>query len=175
MWAQDKKRLYLTINVESKDPEIKYTENSLYFKGVGAPANKIYEVTINFLKNIVPDKAVSKNITRCIEFSIPKSEENESFWSSLTTDKVKPAWLKVDFNKWKDEDDDDGFGDDFEGDFGGMGGMSGMGGMGNMDDMLKNLSNKNRSTAGLGGGDDSKPAFDESDEEDSDDDIPPIE
>lgn len=164
MWAQDKKRIFLTINVESKDPEIKYTNDSLYFKGVGAPTNKTYEVTIKFLKTIIPEKVSAKNITRCIEFTIPKATENENFWPTLTSDKQKPAWLKVDFNKWKDEDEDDGFGDDagYGDDFG------------NMDDMLKTLSNKNRAAASPGG-DDSKPAFDDSDEEDSDDDIPPIE
>lgn len=130
--------------------------------------NNLFEVTINFYKKIIPDKVFSKNITRCIEFTIQKAEDAESFWPSLTTDKPKPAWLKVDFNKWKDEDEDDGFGEDYGGgdDFG------------NMDEMLKNLSNKTRG-GGAGmpglGGDDSKPAFDESDEEDSDDDIPPIE
>uniref|UniRef100_A0A336MGZ7 CSON015164 protein n=1 Tax=Culicoides sonorensis TaxID=179676 RepID=A0A336MGZ7_CULSO len=160
LWAQDKKQLFLTVNVECKDPEIKWTDQSLYFKGVGSPENKTYEVTVNFLNKIVPEKVVSKNITRCIEFTVPKQEESSGFWPKLTTDKGKLAWLKVDFNKWKDEDDD---GDDEE--------MGGMGDFGNMDDMLKNLS------GGPGGDGSAKPAFQDSDdeEEDSDEDIPPVE
>lgn len=145
--------------MESKDPEIKYTDNSLYFKGVGLPENKTYEVTINFLHKIQPDKAVSKNITRCLEFTIPKSEDNAEYWNGLLSDKKKPAWLKVDFNKWKDEDsagEEEGEGGGNFNDFG------------NMDEMLKNLQGKK-------GGDGEKPAFGDSDEEDSDDDIPPVE
>ncbi|XP_063695906.1 uncharacterized protein CG16817 [Culicoides brevitarsis] len=161
LWAQDKKQLFLTVSVECKDPEIKWTDQSLYFKGVGSPENKTYEVTINFLHKVLPDKAVSKNITRCIEFTVPKADETLGFWSKLTTDKGKLAWLKVDFNKWKDEDDE---GDDEE-----MGGN--FGDFGNMDDMLKNLAPPK-----MGAGGDDKPAFDDSDdEEDSDQDIPPVE
>lgn len=160
MWAQDKKLLFLTVSVECKDPEIKWTEQSLHFKGVGSPENKHYEVTINFLNKIVPDKVVSKNITRCIEFTVPKDDSSVGFWPKLTTDKGKLAWLKVDFNKWKDEDDE---GDEEE-----TGGN--FGDFGNMDDMLKNLAPPKM------GADGDKPAFDDSDdEEDSDQDIPPVE
>jgi len=162
LWAQDKKRLFLTISVESKEPELKYTDNSLFFKGVGLPENKPYEVTVNFLHKIVPDKVVTKNITRCIEFTIPKADENADYWSSLTSDKKKPAWLKVDFNKWKDEESGD------EEDGGGGGGAANFNDFGNMDEMLKNLSGNKDGSA-------EKPAFDDSDEEDSDDDIPPVE
>lgn len=163
LWAQDKKRIFLTINVECKDPEIKYTEDSLTFKGVGLPENKAYEVVINFSNKIVPDKAQSKNITRCIEFTIPKADEQAEYWSSLMKDKKKPAWLKVDFNKWKDEDDEDnlGGGDEFGENMD----------YGNMDEMLKSLS---KSKGGNDLGPDGKPSF-EDDSEDSDDDIPPVE
>lgn len=82
-------------------------------------------MTINFLKKINPDKVQSKNCGRCYEFIISKAEGAQEYWNSLTTDKKKPHWLKVDFNKWKDEDEVD---TDEEGGMGGMGGD--MGGMG---------------------------------------------
>lgn len=177
LWAQDKKRIFLTINVECKDPEIKYTDDSLYFKGVGLPENKLYESLITFSNKIVPDQVNSKNITRCIEFTIPKADENGDYWSGLTKDKKKPAWLKVDFNKWKDEDDDDGFdGGEGDGPGGFGGGEPGMPGMdyGNMDEILKTLS-KTKGGAGADVGADGKPSFDDYESEDSDDDIPPVE
>ena len=34
----------------------------------------------------------------------PQAEEGP-YWSRLLEDKTKVHWLKVDFNKWKDEDD----------------------------------------------------------------------
>lgn len=83
-------------------------------------------MTINFLKKINPDKVQSKNCGRCYEFIISKGEGAMQYWNSLTSDKKKPHWLKVDFNKWKDEDEVD---TDEEGGMPG-GGMGGMGGMG---------------------------------------------
>lgn len=80
-------------------------------------------MTINFLKKINPDKVQSKNCGRCYEFIISKAEGAQEYWNSLTADKKKPHWLKVDFNKWKDEDEVD---TDEEG--GPMGGGGGMGG-----------------------------------------------
>lgn len=57
---------------------------------------------------------------RIIEF-ILKKKEGGPFWPHLTKEKVKYHWLKVDFNKWKDENDSDdegmggfGGGDDLE-------------------------------------------------------------
>lgn len=171
LWAQDKKRIFITINVECKAPEIKYTDDSLYFKGVGLPENKLYETTMEFSNKIVPDKSISKNITRCIEFTLQKADENGEYWSTLLKNKQKPAWLKVDFNKWKDEDDDDDNEDGMDmGDMGGMGGMD-FGG-GNMDEMLKSLA---KAKGGSDVGPDGKPSFNDSESEDSDDDIPAVE
>lgn len=39
-----------------------------------------------------------------IEFALEKAEEGP-YWERLLKDKSKQHWLKVDFNKWKDEDD----------------------------------------------------------------------
>lgn len=146
-------------------------EDSLFFKAVGLPENKNYEVKINFLKKINPDKVVSKNSGRCYEFVITKADTNSEYWKSLTSDK-KPHWLKVDFNKWKDEGSDDE--DEGMGGMGGMGGMPGMdGGMGNFNDLMSSMGGM----GGMGGMGDGKPSFDDlENEEDSDDEeIPDLE
>ncbi|KAG4066876.1 hypothetical protein HA402_012943 [Bradysia odoriphaga] len=107
MWAQRTDIIYLTVTVECKDIEYKFTESSMYFKGVStSDATKTYEVTLNFLNKINPDKVINKNTARCIEFTITKAESGP-YWNSLTTDKKKPHFLKVDFNKWVDEDNAD--------------------------------------------------------------------
>lgn len=73
MWAQRSDIIYLTVTVECKDIEYKFTDDSMYFKGVGiSEANKTYEVTLNFLNKINPDKVINKNTARCIEFTITK-------------------------------------------------------------------------------------------------------
>ena len=43
---------------------------------------------------------------RVIEFALEKKEEGP-YWDRLLADKTKQHWLKIDFNKWKDEDESD--------------------------------------------------------------------
>lgn len=42
---------------------------------------------------------------RCIEFVLQKPSSDTKYWPHLTKEKKKYHWLKVDFKKWKDEDD----------------------------------------------------------------------
>lgn len=85
--------------------ENRFTEDSLHFKGVSVDEARHYEVTLNFLHKINPEKVATKNTARCIEFCIAKAESGP-YWTSLTSDKKKPHFLKADFNKWRDEDSD---------------------------------------------------------------------
>lgn len=130
----------------------------MHFKAKAVDSDKQYDVTLNFLKKINPDKVASKNTARCIEFCIGKAESGP-YWPSLTSDKKKPHFLKADFNKWRDEDSD---GDEEE---------EGAGDFGNMQNMFANMN-----AAGGAGG---KPSFDDFEEgahEDSDDEeIPNLE
>lgn len=43
---------------------------------------------------------------RSLEFAIPKKEAGP-FWPRLLKSDKKIHWLKIDFNKWKDEDDEE--------------------------------------------------------------------
>ncbi|XP_037812077.1 uncharacterized protein CG16817 [Lucilia sericata] len=106
-WAQRSDLLYVIIDVECKDIEHNVTENNFTFKGTNAlDATKKYEVTLNFLNPVNPEKVTSKNIGRCIEFTIYKKESGP-FWKSLTNDKTKLHFLKANFTKWKNESDDE--------------------------------------------------------------------
>ncbi|XP_017141245.1 uncharacterized protein CG16817 isoform X2 [Drosophila miranda] len=112
-WAQRSDLVYVIIDVECKDIEQNFcfarrvTENSFTFKGVNAlDASKKYEVTLNFFGTVDPGKVTSKNIGRCLEFTIPKKASGP-FWPSLTTDKTKLHFLKANFAKWRDESDDE--------------------------------------------------------------------
>jgi prostaglandin-E synthase len=68
---------------------------------------------------------------RVIEFALEKKESGP-FWQRLVKEKTKQHWLKIDFNKWKDED---------ESDEEGAGGAGGPGGAGGGQDLeaVKNL------------------------------------
>ncbi|XP_037948468.1 uncharacterized protein CG16817 [Teleopsis dalmanni] len=106
-WAQRHDLLYIVIEVECKDIEQKVTETSFQFKGVNVlDASKKYDVVLNLLHPIDPERVTSKNIGRCVEYTIYKKNSG-SYWPSLTTDKTKLHFLKANFAKWKNESDDE--------------------------------------------------------------------
>ena len=62
-----------------------------------------------------------------------KKELGEEYWPRLLKDKAKMHFLKTDFDKWVDEDEQDAVPEDAMG--GGAGGMPDMGAMGGMGGM----------------------------------------
>ncbi|KAI4465202.1 telomerase-binding protein p23 hsp90 co-chaperone [Holotrichia oblita] len=75
-WAQRSAVVFLTVNLEDvKDPDIKFTKDSVYFKGTGGLEKKMYEVTIPLYKEIDPEKSKSFNRERCIEIVLTKDED----------------------------------------------------------------------------------------------------
>jgi len=176
-WAQRPKIIFLTINVSDvENPEIKVEKDSLFFKGNGGADKAAFELNMKFLKEVDPEATKYQVRPRCIEFALEKAEEGP-YWERLLAEKTKQHWLKVDFGKWKDEDDSDAEGEggagggDLEemmknmgGLGGGMGGMGGMGGPGGMD-MASMM-------AGMGG---DKPDMDDLDGDSDDEDLPDLE
>jgi len=115
--------VFLTICLEDcKDPEIKTEKGGIFFKGKGGSDQKEYVAELEFFGNIDPASSLNVIRPRNIEFCLKKEEEK--FWPRLLKSSSKVPWLKIDFNKWKDEDDseDEGVGG---GGGGGPGGDSG--------------------------------------------------
>merc|ERR1712011_40192 len=109
---------------------IKVESDKLFFKGVGGPEKKQHELTINFFKDIDTKKSKYAARDRVIEFALEKKDSGP-YWKRLVKEEKKQHWLKVDFNKWKDEDESDdeaGGGQDLEEMMRQMGGLGGMGG-----------------------------------------------
>jgi len=186
-WAQRNNLVFLTVCVEDCDkPEIKVETESLYFKGTGGPDKKTHEVTMKFFKPIDTEKSKYAVRPRVIEFALEKKEAGP-YWDRLLADKTKQHWLKIDFNKWKEEDesDDEEGGQNLEemmknmGGLGGMGGMPGMGGMGGMPGMggmggMPGMPDMSK----MAGGNMERPSLDDldADGDDSDDeDLPDLE
>uniref|UniRef100_A0A147BGB5 Putative hsp90 co-chaperone p23 n=1 Tax=Ixodes ricinus TaxID=34613 RepID=A0A147BGB5_IXORI len=134
LWAQNKSAVYLKVALEDcKNPTIDLKADSLHFKGTGGVDAKPHEVTLHFLHPIKPDSSKYVVRPRGTEFVLAKAEPGP-FWKRLLQEETKFHWLKVDFNKWVDEDDS---GDELGpgsggGDFEEM--MRSMGGLGD-DDM----------------------------------------
>lgn len=155
LWAQRKEEVFLTFSIESKDPSIKIEKDSVYFKGINAQDKRVHEVTIPLYDAVVPQKSAFVNKGRCIEMVLSKEKKDAPYWPSLTKDKKKPHYLKIDFNKWKDEDDED---ED-------AGGNSY-----DIEEMLRSM--------GGGGGDRAptgKPSFDDVESDSDDENLPDLE
>lgn len=138
LWAQRADKLFLTIELEDcLKPTIKLEADRLYFKGksdsIQQDADKSeHEVTIEFYKPINVDDSKQAVRARGTEFVINKQEA--AWWPRLLKDSTKQHWLKVDFPKWKDEDDSE---DENAGGPMGMGGMGGMGGRPDFSDLMQ--------------------------------------
>jgi len=161
LWAQRTDTIFLTFNVECKDPQIRFENQLVHFKGTGLPEKKSYEVTIPLYGEIKPEECVKHNIGRCIEVLLVKGNKSSPFWPSLTKDKKKLHWLKIDFSKIQDENDS---GDEQRG--GGGGGPPGAGHTQNLEDLMKSM-------GGLRDNDE-KPSFDAASDSD-DEDLPDLE
>ena len=181
-WAQRPNVIILTICVEDcKEPKIDVKPEYLQFAGNGGPEKKDHEVKIEFFKEIDPEKSKYAVRDRVIEFALEKKESGP-YWDRLLKEKTKMHWLRVDFNKWRDEDesDEEAGGGDLEqmmsqtGGLGGMGGggMPGMPGMGGMPGMpgMGGMGGGMPDMSKMPGGGMGRPSLDDLDaEEDSDD------
>ena len=78
-------------------------------------SNQVYEVSLNFYEKLDPATLHKADTSRHLEMVIGKVEAN--WWPRLLKDNTKMPWIKIDFNKWVDEEDEEEDGDDFN--FGG--------------------------------------------------------
>jgi prostaglandin-E synthase len=147
-WAQRKDLLFVTIRAEDcKNPNIEITNDKLVVKGVGGTGKQPFECVLEFFKDINEDKVRRVVNDRSLEFMIPKKESGP-FWPRLLKSDKKMHWLKIDFNKWKDEDDEEDVENannwDLNDMMGKMGGMGGFGGdeKPNLDDFDEDSDNE---------------------------------
>ena len=126
LWAQRESYIWITVDLaNAENIQVDLTNESLAFK-CDADA-KEYAFNLKFFKPIVKEE--SKFLKhRLIDFCLKKAEDTE--WSRLTEDSIKHTWLKVDWSKWEDSDNEQepaGFDMSNMGGFGdfGMGGLGG--------------------------------------------------
>ena len=129
-WAQRAEFVTLTVAlVDATDVDVKFEEKAVNFSAkVGETAHTF---ALALEGEIKPEESTFSNTMREIQIKLQKKDDG--FWEKLTEKKTN--FVKVDWARWKDEDELDGA--DALGDFGGMpGGMGGMpGGMGGMGGM----------------------------------------
>ncbi|KAI1339919.1 HSP20-like chaperone [Xylariaceae sp. FL0016] len=192
LWAQrssstdpEKNFIYLTISVPDVTKEnikLDLQPTSLTFTGHSETLKRTYHLELSFYAEIDPQASNTHHTARNVEMKLRKKELKEEYWPRLLKDAKKVQFLKTDFDKWVDEDEQNEAPEDDMGQFGGMGGMPGMGGMEGMGGMggMPGMGGMGGGDFGgidfsklggaMGGGDE-----EEGDDDEDDDDMPALE
>jgi hypothetical protein len=179
LWAQrssksdpEKNFIYLTISVPDVPPsnlKLDLKPTGLTFTGHSDTLKRTYSLELEFYGEVDVDESKINHTARDVEMKLRKKELDESYWPRLLKEAKKVHFLKTDFDKWVDEDEQNEAAEEDFSNFGGMGGMPGMGGMGGGGDFGGIDFSKLGGGAGL-------PTDDDGEEEESDDeDMPPLE
>lgn len=104
-----------------KEPKIDLKSQSLTFSGFSVSLKRAYALTLEFYAEV--DEAASKynHTQKNIQFVLRKKELKEEFWPRLLKDSKKVHFLKTDFDKWVDEDEQDEAPEEDLSQMGGMG------------------------------------------------------
>ena len=133
LWAQrsskteaEKNVIYLTINVPdvpTSNIKLDLKPTGLSFTGHSDTLKKTYAVELEFYGEIDPETSRVNHTARDVEMKLRKKELKEEYWPRLLKESKKVHFLKTDFDKWVDEDEQDEAEEDDLSQFGGAGGM----------------------------------------------------
>ncbi|KAL6519292.1 hypothetical protein OROGR_018612 [Orobanche gracilis] len=107
LWAQRSDKVYLTVSLpDAKDISVNCEPHGLFnFSAVGVNGEP-FNFTLQLYDNIAPQGCKTKICSRNILCSIQK--EQKGWWKRLLKSEEKLApYIKVDWNKWCDEDDEE--------------------------------------------------------------------
>ena len=107
--------------MSKQDVKLQLKPNGLTFTGKSETLKRTYHLDLEFYAEI--DEAESKiyHTARDIVLKLQKKELKEEFWPRLLKDPKKVHFLKTDFDKWVDEDEQNEAPEDDFSQFGGMG------------------------------------------------------
>ncbi|KAN0100983.1 HSP20-like chaperone [Tylopilus felleus] len=173
LWAQrsssialEKNIIYMTINVpDILESSLEYalTAKTLSFKATAGAERINYAFDLEFFAEIDPEQSTRRLTSRSLVAVLRKKEAKTEYWPRLTKEKSKTPFIKTDFSKWVDEDEQDGnptIDDDL-----GVGGMPGM----------TDLDFSKMTEADFGGTPSSSTLVNEAESDDEDDGPPPLE
>jgi len=109
IWAQRKETVYLKIDLQDvQNQKIELGEDDSSFSFSATSNSKPYALNFRFFGKVSKKESKISVTGRAVELQIKKAQSG--FWDHLLaadSPSKKPFWLKVDWNKWKDNDDDD--------------------------------------------------------------------
>ncbi|XP_010478706.1 PREDICTED: uncharacterized protein OsI_027940-like isoform X2 [Camelina sativa] len=118
-WAQRSDKVYITVELpDAEDVKVKLDPHGkFFFSATSGPSKTPYEVEIDLFESVDVNESKASVSSRCICYMVKKAESK--WWNRLIKQEGKtPVYLKVDWDKWVDEDEDKGGADDMDfGDF----------------------------------------------------------
>jgi len=143
LWAQrssadnaEKNFVYVTITVPDVQPanlKLDVQSNAIKFAGHSDSLKKDYAIELELYDEIDVEHTKINHTAKNVQLVLRKKDLREEFWPRLLKEAKKVHFLKTDFDKWVDEDEqDEAPEDDLAAGMGGMGGMPGMGDMSSM-------------------------------------------
>ncbi|XP_028849628.1 prostaglandin E synthase 3 isoform X1 [Denticeps clupeoides] len=105
-WYDRRDAVFVEFCVEdSKEVQVKFEKLKLNFSCVGGTDNAKHQNEVDLFDAIDPNESKHKRTDRSVFCCLRKAEAGKS-WPRLTKEKTKLNWLSVDFNNWKDWEDD---------------------------------------------------------------------
>lgn len=135
-WAQRLDKVFITVQLpDSKDSKVNLEPDGVFtFSGSAGSENHHYELKLELFDKVNVEESKVNIGVRSIFCILEKAEKG--WWKKLLRGDGKPPhYVKVDWDKWVDEDEDNGTAGLGDLDLGGMdfSKFGGMGGMGDMD------------------------------------------
>ena len=103
-WAQSNKDITLRVDLKDvKDPDITIEEEEIEFSciGTGSQGLQKYEFLLEFYLPVDKDSAICTVYDREILIKVQKKDED--WWPRLLYEQKKFPWLKIDFDRIKNE------------------------------------------------------------------------
>ncbi|KAL4782259.1 HSP20-like chaperone [Aspergillus varians] len=141
-WAQrssgsDPEHNYLYVSIKAADvprseAKLDITAKNVTFSGPSKKGVK-YQVSLDLYAEIEPENSKVNHSDREVELVLRKKELKEEYWPRLLEITSKVHFLKTNFDKWVDEDEqDEAPEEDYANNFGGFD-PADQGGLGNID------------------------------------------
>ncbi|GKV48108.1 hypothetical protein SLEP1_g54943 [Rubroshorea leprosula] len=107
LWAQRSDKVSLTISLpDAKDISVKSEPQGLFSFSATGIQGESFDFSLELYGKIVPEGCKTKVGLRNIICSVQKEEKG--WWKRLLKSEEKPApYIKVDWNKWCDEDEEE--------------------------------------------------------------------
>jgi hypothetical protein len=107
--------------VSKENIKLDLQPTKLEFTGTSSTLKRKYHVELELFGEIDPAESKINHTSKNVELKLQKKELKEEYWPRLLKEQKRVHFLKTDFDKWVDEDEQNEAPEDDFSQFGGMG------------------------------------------------------